>query len=204
MFCEKYFPIYLTNNEEYKCKNFQKALEETFVELDWLLISDEGHEKMREIQLELKQAIRGPTAKLDIHEIKEIKALAFQAGCTACVVLITGDSIYCANAGDSRAVLATKSGKVIELSHDHKPENPGELARVKAAGGFVEDGRVQGVIAVSRAIGDWEYKNPALLTQMEKKASQKKRKSTKDAKNQEEEKKETGGPYRNIDESKKH
>jgi serine/threonine protein phosphatase PrpC len=77
MFCEKYMPIYLMANEEYKCKNYQKALEETFVELDFLLVSDEGHEKMKEIQLELKQAIRGPTAKLDIHELKEIKCLAF-------------------------------------------------------------------------------------------------------------------------------
>ena len=79
------------------------------------------------------------------------------------MVLITKDTIYCANAGDSRACLATKKGKVIELSYDHKPDNDGELKRVKAAGGFVEDGRVQGVIAVSRAIGDWEYKNPKLL-----------------------------------------
>lgn len=68
-------------------------------------------------------------------------------------------------------MLASKSGKVTELSYDHKPDNAGELARVKAAGGFVEEGRVQGVIAVSRAIGDWEYKNPALLAAMEKKAS---------------------------------
>lgn len=77
--------------------------------------------------------------------------------------LITPDTVYCSNSGDSRAVLATKAGKCIEMSYDHKPENEGELARVKAAGGFVEDGRVQGVIAVSRAIGDWEYKNPGLL-----------------------------------------
>jgi len=37
------------------------------------------------------------------------------------------------------------------------------MSRVKAGGGYVEDGRVQGVIAVSRAIGDWEYKDPGLL-----------------------------------------
>jgi len=42
------------------------------------------------------------------------------------------------------------------------------LKRVKAGGGFVEEGRVQGIIAVSRAIGDWEYKNPGLLTEMQK------------------------------------
>jgi len=56
--------------------------------------------------------------------------------------LITSDTIYCANAGDSRAILATKTGKCIEMSYDHKPENEGEMARVKAAGGFVEEGRV--------------------------------------------------------------
>ena len=159
---------------------------------------------MKEIQLDLKQAIRGPTAKLDIHELKEIKCLAFQAGCTSCVVLVTNDALYCANSGDSRAVLATKAGKTIELSYDHKPDNAGELARVKAGGGFVEEGRVQGVIAVSRAIGDWEYKNPGLLQHLEKKASVKKRKSTKEPKPVVEEEKKEGGPYRNIEEAKKH
>ena len=54
----------------------------------------------------------------------------------------------------------SKSGAVTELSHDHKPDDAGEMKRIKAAGGFVDDGRVQGIIAVSRAIGDWEYKNP--------------------------------------------
>jgi len=50
--------------------------------------------------------------------------------------------LYCANSGDSRACLGLKNGKLIELSHDHKPENEGEMARIKAAGGFVDDGRV--------------------------------------------------------------
>lgn len=97
---------------------------------------------MKEIVLEQKRAIRGPGAKLDIQEERDIKSLAFQAGCTSCVCLITQDAIYCSNSGDSRAVLATKGGKVIEMSYDHKPDNEGELARVKAAGGFVEEGRV--------------------------------------------------------------
>ena len=75
-------------------------------------------------------------------EIREIKALSFNAGCTSCVVLMTKDTIYCANAGDSRACIYTKHNKVIELSHDHKPDNDGEMKRVKAGGGFVEEGRV--------------------------------------------------------------
>lgn len=40
-------PEILTNNEDYKSKNYEKALTDTFVEIDWMLLSDEGHDKMR-------------------------------------------------------------------------------------------------------------------------------------------------------------
>ena len=42
-------------NAEYKAKNYAKALEESFVEIDYMLLSDEGHDKMRKILLEMKQ-----------------------------------------------------------------------------------------------------------------------------------------------------
>ena len=48
------------------------------------------------------------------------------AGSAANVVLITKTEIYCANAGDCRSVLAKKNGRTINLSEDHKPDNPGE------------------------------------------------------------------------------
>lgn len=51
MFCEKYMPEVLLANEEYKKKNYAKALEETFVELDYMLLSDEGATKMKGILL---------------------------------------------------------------------------------------------------------------------------------------------------------
>lgn len=35
------------SNEEYLKKNYKKALEETFVELDYMLLSDEGTEKLK-------------------------------------------------------------------------------------------------------------------------------------------------------------
>jgi protein phosphatase 2C family protein 2/3 len=84
------------------------------------------------------------------------------SGCTACVGLITDDKIYIANAGDSRSVLGVK-GRAKPLSFDHKPQNEGEKARITAAGGFVDFGRVNGNLALSRAIGDFEFKKSADL-----------------------------------------
>lgn len=60
-----------------------------------------------------------------------------------------------ANAGDSRCVVSEK-GKAIDMSYDHKPEDELELARIKNAGGKVTmDGRVNGGLNLSRAIGKW-------------------------------------------------
>lgn len=63
---------------------------------------------------------------------------AQDTGSTSCVVFITKEHIYCANAGDSRAVLCRKGG-VIELSEDHKPDNDLEEKRIQAANHFVSD-----------------------------------------------------------------
>ncbi|MEW5310575.1 MAG: hypothetical protein WDW38_002361 [Sanguina aurantia] len=89
-----------------------------------------------------------------------------QAGCTAVVVLKVGDQLYCANAGDSRGVLA-RAGKAVALSEDHKPAQEGERARIISAGGFLSDiggmCRVNGNLNLSRAIGDLKYKQNADL-----------------------------------------
>ncbi|KAL8841059.1 MAG: hypothetical protein Q9170_001084 [Blastenia crenularia] len=85
------------------------------------------------------------------------------SGCTASVGLISKTAIYVANAGDSRSVLGVK-GRAKPLSFDHKPQNQGEKARICAAGGFVDFGRVNGNLALSRAIGDFEFKKSADLS----------------------------------------
>ncbi|KAL8645010.1 MAG: hypothetical protein Q9210_006953 [Variospora velana] len=85
------------------------------------------------------------------------------SGCTASVGLISKTTIYVANAGDSRSVLGVK-GRAKPLSFDHKPQNEVEKARICAAGGFVDFGRVNGNLALSRAIGDFEFKKSADLS----------------------------------------
>jgi protein phosphatase 2C family protein 2/3 len=65
---------------------------------------------------------------------------------------------YLGNAGDSRAVLCQK-GKAVPLSVDHKPNDPEEMRRIIAGGGWVEACRVNGNLALSRALGDFIFKN---------------------------------------------
>ncbi|KAJ1530442.1 hypothetical protein ONE63_005347 [Megalurothrips usitatus] len=80
------------------------------------------------------------------------------SGCTAVVALLKGRDLYVANAGDSRCVVC-RNGTAIEMSLDHKPEDPLEWQRILQAGGKVTcDGRVNGGLNLSRAIGDHAYK----------------------------------------------
>eukprot|EP01062_Namystynia_karyoxenos_P066726 TRINITY_DN60663_c0_g1_i1.p1 TRINITY_DN60663_c0_g1~~TRINITY_DN60663_c0_g1_i1.p1 ORF type:complete len:836 (+),score=133.28 TRINITY_DN60663_c0_g1_i1:324-2510(+) len=65
--------------------------------------------------------------------------------------------VLCANVGDSR-VIASRSGEAEELTVDHKPGQEQERARIRAAGGWVAGGRVDGLLAVSRAFGDAFFK----------------------------------------------
>lgn len=68
-----------------------------------------------------------------------------------------GKMLYVANAGDSRCVLC-RGTTTVSLTQDHKPTDPEEESRILAAGGFVTDGRVNGCLNLSRAIGDMNYK----------------------------------------------
>lgn len=84
------------------------------------------------------------------------------SGSTATSLLVRQDRILAANVGDSRAVLA-RGGKAIDLTSEHRVYGPSktsraEVQRIKDAGGWVQQGRVCGILAVSRAFGDWEFK----------------------------------------------
>jgi len=65
--------------------------------------------------------------------------------------------LYTANAGDARAVLC-RSGKAVRLTYDHKGADKQEAKRIQDAGGFVLNNRVNGVLAVTRSLGDSSMK----------------------------------------------
>lgn len=80
------------------------------------------------------------------------------AGATAVMTLVIGNTLYCANVGDSRAVMCRK-GYALALSEDHKPLNPIERNRIYKAGGYInEQGRICDDLNLSRSIGDLRFK----------------------------------------------
>jgi len=85
-----------------------------------------------------------------------------ESGCTATVALITPTEVFCCNAGDSRTIIS-KGKSAVDLSVDHKPSLPDEQRRIYNANGYVEDNRVNGMLALSRALGDFDYKKNSSL-----------------------------------------
>ncbi|KAI1272020.1 phosphatase 2C-like domain-containing protein [Xylaria sp. FL0933] len=66
--------------------------------------------------------------------------------------------LYTANVGDARIILC-RAGKALRLSYDHKGSDENEGKRIANAGGLILNNRVNGVLAVTRALGDTYMKD---------------------------------------------
>ncbi|XP_021350088.1 integrin-linked kinase-associated serine/threonine phosphatase 2C-like isoform X1 [Mizuhopecten yessoensis] len=86
---------------------------------------------------------------------------SWKDGTTASIVLIVNDTVYTANLGDSQVFLCRRKEDKhvpIHLTTVHNPSSYEERIRIQKAGGSVKEGRVMGVLDVSRSIGDGQYK----------------------------------------------
>jgi protein phosphatase len=78
-------------------------------------------------------------------------------GSTLITAVVQGRMLFVACLGDARAVVYD-GVTTIPLSEDHKPADIKEQQRIVRCGGTVQFGRVCGCLAVSRALGDYEFK----------------------------------------------
>ena len=145
------------------------GLTKTFLEVDQQMIAN-----MKQMEDEHKDSVKDTESGFDLMD----------AGTAALILLLTPNYIICANAGDCRAILCKRSlslqpsskekvvrqskGRgisqksqfdVIPLSFDHKPDDPVEEKRIIQAGGSVLDGKVDGLLALSRGLGDFNFKH---------------------------------------------
>ncbi|KAL3647833.1 hypothetical protein CASFOL_008801 [Castilleja foliolosa] len=119
----------------------------------------------------LEKALLKTIEDIDSEFSKEALDKGYISGSTTSIVLMFDGKFLATNVGDSKALLCshkvlshhdsegTLLGEIYaeELTRDHHPNREDEKARIEAAGGFVSKSRVprvNGMLAVSRAIGD--------------------------------------------------
>lgn len=137
-YTQEKLPLQLTKARAFPT-DVKDALKQAFLNTDRLYLRDEGH--------------------ADIYS---------SAGTTAVACVHYRNVFFFANAGDSRAIIGTSGQGVRQITVDHKPNLPGERARIERAGSCVVDDegdcpRVAGMLAVSRAIGDAPFKSCGVI-----------------------------------------
>ncbi|KAK9816394.1 hypothetical protein WJX74_004285 [Apatococcus lobatus] len=160
-FCAKHLALNLSRSKAYKANKLDEALVASYLRIDDIMRT-QSHLLDLELQKGEHQndnlivsLVTGSICSINQHGNPT-------SGCTAVTAIMRGRQLHVANVGDSRAYLC-RGGKAKALTVDHVPSDFKEHERIEKAGGFVEDMRVNGSLAVSRALGDFEYKkNPAL------------------------------------------
>jgi protein phosphatase 2C family protein 2/3 len=111
---------------------------------------------------DIKESLKTSFSQAESHFINScLQKTSDKSGSCATCALITENFIYLANTGDSRAIIGTGKGKVLQVSEDHKPAVESEKSRIEKAGGVIVPGNRFGVarvlpgrLSVSRSFGD--------------------------------------------------
>jgi protein phosphatase 1G len=155
-FVKAHFCAELVANKGFN-NNLKGALVDTFFKMDELMLEQNGKIELRKyaklskeeddlIDQREKGNKNSQMSFLDNMSSRDSNEnIAMITGCTSCVVVIDekNKKIYCANAGDSRAVICRK-GVAYAMSVDHKPELDVEKNRIYKAEGWVTEGRIKG------------------------------------------------------------
>eukprot|EP00510_Aplanochytrium_minuta_P000222 CAMPEP_0184019612 /NCGR_PEP_ID=MMETSP0954-20121128/8851_1 /TAXON_ID=627963 /ORGANISM="Aplanochytrium sp, Strain PBS07" /LENGTH=267 /DNA_ID=CAMNT_0026301303 /DNA_START=406 /DNA_END=1206 /DNA_ORIENTATION=- len=134
-------------------ENIEKGLNESYLTLD-----DDVKLLSPMLTTIKRRSLANPMKTLTTEVYRPIEA----TGSTASTVVLTPKIIVVAHAGDSR-VIVVRNGEVVYSTIDHHPTVPGEKERIELHGGEVRDNRVNGILAVSRALGDGMFKEEAHL-----------------------------------------
>ncbi|XP_065549291.1 protein phosphatase 1F isoform X1 [Lathamus discolor] len=102
------------------------------------------------------EALKCSFQKTDEMFLFKAKREKLRSGTTGVSALIVGNKLHIAWLGDSQVMLV-QQGKAVTLMEPHKPEREDERERIETLGGcvtYMDCWRVNGTLAVSRAIGD--------------------------------------------------
>ncbi|GER44066.1 protein phosphatase 2C family protein [Striga asiatica] len=168
-FCAKFLHRQIMEDESFLAGDLGTSVRKAFLRMDQMMCGKMGQKELALLRGKEDQS-RGigesllttgeDTGQTDCWSSEEGISSDYHgpsAGSTACVAVIQNNQLLVANAGDSRCVMSRK-GQAYDMSKDHKPDIAAERKRILEAGGYVQYGRVNGSLNLSRAIGDMEMK----------------------------------------------
>ena len=111
-------------------------------------------------QFKIEESLGNSFIEIDSELKKNEKSK--MTGSTATIVLIDNNLIYCANVGDSTCYYLSID-EIKQLSIQHNIKNKKEVDRIKKNNGLIFNGRVFGSLSVTRAIGDFDFKDAGVV-----------------------------------------
>ena len=117
-------------------------------------------EKSQNFMNDLIMALQKIIILVDINYFDSELNFSAHHGSTCVFVFFIGTYALCCNLGDSVSILLRKNEKRVYLSRDFNPKREIEKQRIELKKGYItNDGRLLGNISVSRAFGDWKFKD---------------------------------------------
>ncbi|THD18243.1 Integrin-linked kinase-associated serine/threonine phosphatase 2C [Fasciola hepatica] len=141
---------------------------------------------VKQIDKDIRRVLYDAYKKTDENFLRESvqQRPHWRDGSTAATALLVNNTLYLANLGDSKIVLARvmpsqnedkanihdRIGEKVDntpeftapgalcLTRDHNPIDYEERQRIQATGATVQNGRVNNVLEVSRSFGDYQFK----------------------------------------------
>ena len=116
-------------------------------------------EKSKNFINDLIQAIQDTIIYTDLNYCEMLEFNPHH-GSTCVFVIIIGNLAICCNLGDSIAILVNNDGEKVHLSKDFNPTREKERKRILHKKGYITThGRLLGNLSISRAFGDWKFKD---------------------------------------------
>ncbi|KAK4488890.1 hypothetical protein RD792_004680 [Penstemon davidsonii] len=163
-FCAKFLHKQVLEHEAYRAGDLGTSVQKAFLRMDEMMCGKTGQKELALLKgiVDQSEGLSGSDEDNGLTDNWPSEGIHSHyrgpnSGCTACVAIIRNNILIVANAGDSRCIMSRK-GQAQDLSKDHKPDLDVEKNRILEAGGYVQYGRVNGSLNLSRAIGDMELK----------------------------------------------
>lgn len=179
-----YFINTLLSNPSFKEDNYSESLQETFLQIDQKLNTDQVKKELIKLSEELKlseekekisiKQLYKPEDNLNEKEVEQIKYIkdilspkslkdyniSSYSCCSGIVILITNNTIYIANAGNCRCIPINENNEVItdKSNKIHIMNNIIEQTRIQDSLNFKEKKFYPEFLETTRGFGNFEYK----------------------------------------------